>query len=208
MKNNNELKNIPKLRFPQFQNDGEWNKKNLGNKDVSMFVKERESLNNLTLEKYVSTENLLPDYTGVKRSSKLPPAGSFIKFKTNDILISNIRPYLKKVWLASWSGASSNDVIVIRNQDKVSNKFLAHLLINDDFINYIMKTAKGVKMPRGDISSMKEYPISFPKPPEQEKIANCLSSIDDLIIAEEKKVELLRNHKKGLMQQLFPNEEV
>ena len=158
----------------------------------------------LNLDNYVSTENLLPEYAGVKAASKLPPTGSFTRFKKGDVLISNIRPYLKKVWSANKEGASSNDVIVIRAQTKVSSHFLTCILKNDEFINYIMKGAKGVKMPRGDISLMKDYPIAFPCISEQQKIADCLSSLDQLINAHSQKLTTLKTHKKALMQQLFP----
>jgi type I restriction enzyme S subunit len=80
------------------------------------------------------------------------------------------------------------------------------MLKNDVFIEYVMKGAKGVKMPRGDISLMKEYPLAFPSIQEQQKIADCLTSLDELIGAQSQKVEALRAHKKGLMQSLFPAE--
>lgn len=71
-----------------------------------------------------------------------------------------------------------------------------------------MKGAKGVKMPRGDISLMKEYPVAIPaNPKEQQKIADCLSSLDALIAAHAEKLDALKSHKKGLMQQLFPSPE-
>lgn len=197
---------VPLLRFPEFRDFGDWEARTLGDKNVSTFVKERTSLEKLKLENYVSTENLLPDFSGVTTASKLPPTGSFTRFKKGDILISNIRPYLKKVWPANKEGASSNDVIVIRAQSKVSDVFLRFLLQNDEFINYIMKGAKGVKMPRGDISLMKEYPVAFPNTDEQQKIADCLTSIDELVTAQTQKIKALKAHKKGLMQQLFPAE--
>lgn len=197
---------VPVLRFPEFRDAGAWSVEFLGNKRVSKFVKERVSLKELNLDSYVSTENLLPDYAGVTKASKLPPSGSFTKYKEGDVLISNIRPYLKKVWAANKEGASSNDVIVLRSGESISSNFLVFLLKNDEFINYIMKGAKGVKMPRGDISSMKDYPVAFPKDKEQQKIADCLSSIDDLITAQTQKLAALKAHKKGLMQQLFPAE--
>ncbi len=197
---------VPVLRFPEFRGAGEWEAATLGDKNVSVFVKERLPLEKLNLDNYVSTENLLPEYAGVKAASKLPPTGSFTRFKKGDVLISNIRPYLKKVWSANKEGASSNDVIVIRAQTKVSSHFLTCILKNDEFINYIMKGAKGVKMPRGDISLMKDYPIAFPFISEQQKIADCLSSLDQLINAQSQKIDLLKTHKKGLMQQLFPLE--
>ena len=78
------------------------------------------------------------------------------------------------------------------------------VIANDAFINYVMTTAKGVKMPRGDIASIKDYVVHYPTLPEQQKIADCLGSLDGLIAAEGRKLKALKTHKKGLMQQLFP----
>jgi type I restriction enzyme S subunit len=197
---------VPELRFPEFKNDAEWGKKVLNNKDIATFVKDREPLDQLNLNSYVSTENLLADYSGVAKASKLPPSGSFTSYKPNDVLISNIRPYLKKVWFADKVGAASNDVIVIRPSAKISATYLLHVLKNDEFINFVMKGAKGVKMPRGDIASIQAYPIALPKSNEQQKIADCLSSLDELVSAHTQKLDVLKAHKKGLMQQLFPAE--
>ncbi|EGI71751.1 type I restriction-modification system, specificity subunit S [Pseudoalteromonas distincta] len=197
---------VPELRFPEFKNDAEWEKKVLNNKDIATFVKDREPLEQLKLNSYVSTENLLADYAGVAKASKLPPSGSFTSYKPNDVLISNIRPYLKKVWCADKIGAASNDVIVIRPNAKVSAAYMLHILKNDEFINFVMKGAKGVKMPRGDIASIKAYPVALPRLPEQQKIADCLSSLDKLVSANNQKLDALKAHKKGLMQQLFPAE--
>ena len=194
----------PQLRFPAFRDDGDWNIDLLGNKNISSFVKDRVTLEHLCLDTYVSTENLLSDYAGITRASRLPPSGSFTQYKKGDVLISNIRPYLKKVWSADKGGASSNDVIVVRSGEKLDGNFLTFILKNDAFISYVMKGAKGVKMPRGDISSMKDYPIAFPKQKEQQKIADCLTSLDALITAQTQKNDALKTHKKGLMQQLFP----
>ena len=204
MKPEPKRKLMPSLRFPEFQDAPEWEEKNLGN--VSIFVNERMPLEQLTLAEYVSTENILPDYEGVKTASKLPPTGSATRFKTNDVLISNIRPYLKKVWLSNKEGGASNDVIVVRAKEKINDRYLSFILKNDAFIEYVMKGTKGVKMPRGDISLMKEYPLACPSIPEQQKIADCLSSLDDLIAAQGQKLGALKSHKKGLMQQLFPAE--
>jgi type I restriction enzyme S subunit len=147
----------------------------------------------------------LPDYAGVTTASKLPSTGSFTQYIKGDILVSNIRPYLKKVWAATNEGGTSNDVIVIRAKSKIRSSFLAYLLRNDEFISYVMKGAKGVKMPRGDIYLMKEYPVAIPtSPKEQQKIADCLTSVDDLITVQTQKLDALKSHKNGLMQRLFP----
>jgi type I restriction enzyme S subunit len=198
-----EGESVPRLRFPEFESAGEWKEEKLGN--ISFFINERFSLEKLTLDNYISTENILPDYMGVTRATKLPPSGSAIKFKVNDILISNIRPYLKKVWLSNKDGGASNDVIVVRAKEKITAEYLSFMLVNDVFIEYVMKGAKGVKMPRGDISLMKEYPLAYPSIPEQQRISELLTTIDEQISAQSEVVAGLKVHKKGLMQGLFPS---
>lgn len=197
-----EGESVPALRFAEFRRSADWKPRKLGDKDISDFVKKRLSLSDLSIETYVSTENILANFGGIAKVSKLPTSGSFTAYKSGDILIANIRPYLKKVWVANRSGGASNDVVVVR--PKKGTAFLSCILRNEAFINYVMQGAKGVKMPRGDIDLMKEYPIAVPNPDEQHKIAECLSSIDDLIRAQAQKIEELKAHKKGLMQQLFP----
>ena len=195
---------VPKLRFPEFREAEGWEVGALG--EVAEFVSERISLERVDLESYVSTENIISDFGGVTCASKLPTTGSVTRFRPNDTLVSNIRPYLKKVWFSNKNGGASNDVIVIRAQHKLLTQYLPFLLKNDSFIDYVMTGAKGVKMPRGDVASMKEYPVYFPVPAEQQKIAECLSSVDALIAAQAREVDALKTHKKGLMQQLFPRE--
>jgi type I restriction enzyme S subunit len=198
-----EGETVPKLRFKEFEDSGDWEAKRLG--EIATFVNEKTQLENLSINSYISTENLLPDYAGVILASKLPSSGNFTKYQKGDVLVSNIRPYLKKVWFAEKDGGCSNDVIVIRSNSFILDVFLSLLLRNDAFISYIMKSAEGVKMPRGDKDSIKDYPITFPREKtEQQKIASCLSSLDDLINAQRQKIELLKQHKKGLLQGLFP----
>lgn len=198
-----EEEQFPKLRFKEFEKYGIWAKKPL--EIVATFVNEKTEAENLSLDTYISTENLLADYGGVSKSLKLPTSGNFTKYRKGDVLISNIRPYLKKVWFADKNGACSNDVIVIRSNSLVTASFLFCLLGNDTFINYVMKDAEGVKMPRGDKDSIKEYPVSFPKEKtEQQKIAFCLSTLDEIITAQSEMIEQLKFHKKGLMQRLLP----
>lgn len=199
-----EGQTVPNYRFPEFEDDGDWVERKLGDKEVSFFVGEKISVDKLTIDSYVSTENMLPDYSGVKAASKLPTSGSFTKFKNGDILISNIRPYLKKVWKSDKSGGASNDVFVFRSGAHVESEFLEFIIKNDDFINYVMKSVKGVKMPRGDKASMREYSVFIPSKLEQQKISNCLSLVDELIASQTEKIDRLLQHKKGLMQGLFP----
>ena len=195
---------VPKLRFPEFRRAEGWESATL--EEVAEFINERIPVEQVELVDYISTENILPDYSGVTSASKLPSSGSVTRFRPNDTLVSNIRPYLKKVWFANKNGGASNDVIVIRAKPKLVTQYFPFLLRNDSFIDYVMTGAKGVKMPRGDVSSMKEYPAFYPTHLEQQKIADCLSSVDELIAAQARKLDALKTHKKGLMQQLFPRE--
>jgi len=197
-----ELK--PRLRFPEFRDAEGWDANGLSN--VADFVSERIPLEKIGVVNYVSTENILSDFSGVVTASKLPTTGTATRFKVNDILVSNIRPYLKKVWFSDKDGGASNDVIVIRAKQNLSSQYLPFILKNDSFIAYVMRGAKGVKMPRGDVSLMREYPVAYPSIPEQQKIAECLTSLDELISAHCQKLDSLKAHKKGLIQQLFPRE--
>ena len=193
----------PKFRFPQFKDYKGWEVVELMN--IGYFVKEKIEVLNLNPEDYISTENLLSDYGGVTISNKLPTTEKVTAFQKNDILISNIRPYLKKIWVADKGGGASNDIIVIRAKSNINTSFLSSVIKNDDFINYMMKGAKGLKMSRGDLGLISIFPVAVPSDPkEQQAIADCLSSLDKLISEENEQIGRLKDHKKGLMQQLFP----
>lgn len=193
---------VPRLRFPEFRGAGEWEECLL--EKAADFIRERIPYSDVTSENYISTENILPEFRGVAISSSLPTSGTVVSYQKYDILAANIRPYLKKIWLADKNGGASNDVIVIRAKKKTNHLFLSHLLINDRFIDYVMSGVKGLKMPRGELSLIREYPTPIPQGDEQQKIAACLSSLDELISFECKNMGSLKGHKKGLMQQLFP----
>lgn len=197
----------PRLRFPEFRDAGEWEVKRLGDKSIAKFIRDRVPSEEIPVGHYVSTVNLLPDFGGLATEPETPPPNNAIAYREGDILISNIRPYLKKVWVADRSGGASYDVLVARAGKGIKGSYLGHLLMSDRFITHVMEGAKGVKMPRGDLEQIKYFQV--PVPPnlnEQQKIADCLESLDDLIRARSKRIEALKQHKKGLMQQLFPQE--
>lgn len=200
---------VPRLRFPEFGDSEEWEEKALA--EVADFVNTKISVKELKANQYISTENVLQDFAGIESSNTLPSVNNVTGFGIGDILISNIRPYLKKIWFSNMVGGASNDILVVRAK-KINPIFLSFLLKSDEFISYMTAGAKGVKMPRGDVSLIKRYPIFVPqenintKKSEQQKIADCLASLDGLITEEGKKLEALRAHKKGLTQKLFPAE--
>ena len=200
-----EGETTPRLRFPDFREAGAWEFIPL--EAIAPLVNDRVQLKDISNVNYVSTENILQDFGGVAVANKLPTVNSVSSFQAGDVLLANIRPYLKKVWAANFSGGASNDVLVFRPRNSQGGQYVAHILKNNRFINYVMAGAKGVKMPRGDINSIKEYPVPIPpETTEQQKIAHCLSSLDEVIGLESHKLDALKNLKKGLMQQLFPQD--
>lgn len=109
---------------------------------------------------YVSTESLLPGKMGRQTPSSLPQTGKVTVYKPGDILISNIRPYFKKIWYADQAGTCSGDVLVFRAKQAKYSGYLYSCMRSDTFFEYVMKGAKGTKMPRGDKKQMFTYEVS------------------------------------------------
>ena len=189
---------VPALRFPEFT--GEWKFVHL--KDVAEFQKKRISSDLLNNNNYISTENILQNFEGIQYSSSIPTNTNVIEYQKGDILLSNIRPYLKKVWFSDRKGGCSADVFVLRG-DKCDQHFLYYVIASDRFINYVMSGVKGVKMPRGDKSQMEKYAFSIPTNTEQRKIAKFLSMLDERIKLQNKIIEKLETLIKGIRHNIF-----
>lgn len=145
---------------------------------VSDYVKERIEVSKLTLNNYISTENMISNKQGVTIANKLPSVKTTIAYKKNDILISNIRPYFKKIWYAENDGGCSNDVLVIRAKEETDSKFLYYVLADDNFFQYSTLTSKGTKMPRGDKMAIMKYMVPELTLKKQKEIGLFLSLID------------------------------
>ncbi len=159
------------------------------------FVSEKIDTDEITLDTYISTDNMLVDRGGVKSAVKLPSASEFNHFKENDTLFSNIRTYFRKVWLADFSGGASPDVLIFRSKDFeiLDSTYLYYLLSNEEFVNYTIITAKGTKMPRGDKAAIMQYKFNLPDIHIQRKVGSDLLKID-------KKIELNRQTNQTLEQ--------
>ena len=187
------------MRFSEFH--GEWEKCKLG--DIAEFSTARISSVKLDCKNYVSTENMLQDFQGVVEAKSVPNETNVISFTCGDILISNIRPYLKKVWKATFDGGCSSDVFVLQATDTVAKDYLHYAVANDKFINYVMSGAKGVKMPRGDKNQMRTYQLSLPSIQEQYKIAKLLTLLDERIATQSKLIEDLKKLKSAIIEKLY-----
>lgn len=143
---------------------------------------------------YISTENMLPNKGGITKAASLPTQEQTQAFMKNDVLVSNIRPYFKKIWYATFDGGCSNDVLVFRAKDGVSSRFLHYVLADDTFFDYSMATSKGTKMPRGDKKAIMEYEVPELLYEDQCKIAGVLEVIDE-------KIDLNTDINKNLLEQ-------
>ena len=172
------------MRFPEFTE--EWESVLL--EDVAEFQKKRISSDLLNNSNYISTENILQNFGGVQNSISIPANTNVIEYQKGDVLLSNIRPYLKKVWLSDRNGGCSADVFVLRG-NQCERRFLYYVIASDRFINFVMSGAKGVKMPRGDKSQMEKFAFFIPTNVEQKKIAMFLSMLDERIATQNKIIE-------------------
>ncbi|OCG69527.1 type I restriction endonuclease subunit S [Gilliamella sp. Nev5-1] len=153
-------------------------------KDCAFYVSQKISSEILDINTYVSTENILQNRLGKTIASFKPKNNIKVThFKQKDILIANIRPYLKKIWFANHEGGCSADVLVLRANSNVDSSFLYYSLFRDDFFSYIMKGAKGTRMPRGDKEQILNFNIPNMKYQNQKEIGELLFLLD-------KKIEL------------------
>ena len=163
--------------------------------DICCFRKEKVEVENLNTQNYISTENMLSNKRGITGASSLPTVLLTQKYKKDDVLVSNIRPYFKKIWQAKYDGGCSNDVLVFVPDSNIDKDFLYYVLADDDFFTYSMATSKGTKMPRGDKVSIMQYEVPLFDLHTQKKIASILKSLDE-------KIELNNKINNNLLQQL------
>lgn len=161
-------------------NEKGWEVKKLG--EVSEYAKTRTSSDKIKIEEYVSVENMLQNKAGITIASKLPENIGLTRFLPNDILLGNIRPYLKKIWLSNMDGGCNGDVLVIRLLPQCKNEvcptYLLKILSTEKFFEFDMHFSKGEKMPRGDKNSIMLFPIILPPISLQQSFASKIEAIE------------------------------
>lgn len=203
----------PKLRFPEFRGAEEWEEKNLGEIASAVLLRssttERHNILTLSSEHGIVAQG---DYFGKKIAGD--NTERYIKIKRDDFVyndrttkaftygaIKRLSQYkdgiVSPIYKCFRFKEEQNPIFWEWYFDSGLHEAQLHSLINE-----------GARTGRFNISIEKFLSISvwFPSPSEQQKIADCLSSLDELIIAEIQKLDTLKAHKKGLMQQLFPNQ--
>ena len=162
--------------------------------DICEYAKSKVDVTILNEETYISTENMIPNKGGITNASSLPTMTQTQEFLAGDVLVSNIRPYFKKIWFAEFNGGCSNDVLVFRAKDGVNKRFLYYVLADDAFFDYSMATSKGTKMPRGDKEAIMKYEVPAFSYEEQGRIAGILEALD-------RKIQLNTEINKNLEKQ-------
>ena len=179
---------------------------------IAYYVTDKISSNDISLAEYVTTDCILQNKKGREIATNLPPQPCCLtRYQHGDVLIANIRPYLKKVWFADIDGGASSDVLVFRAKEGHSPSFLYAVLLQDSFFDYVMQGAKGSKMPRGDKEQILRY--------EMPTLSCSEESIGTFFLNLDKKIRLneqINQNLEAMAKQLydywfvqfdFPNED-
>ena len=180
---------------------------------IAYLVTDKIPMEDVPLTNYVTTDSLLPNKKGRCFAQNLPPQKCVLThYKSGDVLVANIRPYLKKIWLADREGGASADVLVFRARPGHSQGFIYASLLQDSFYDYAMKGKKGSKMPRGDKDQIMRYSIPKLSLAEEACIGNMILSFCTKINVN----RLINDNLEAMARQLydywfvqfdFPNEE-
>lgn len=191
------IKITPVLAYPKFDTNLPTEK--LGN--VAPFVTDKIEYSTISAENYISTENMLQNKAGVVAYEGQPNVGKVTHYKKGDILISNIRPYLKKIYFSEKEGGCSNDVLVFRSiKDHILSEYLYIILSNDLFFDYMMTGKTGLKMPRGDKKIIPNFSIPIPSIEIQKKIVKECSEADALHKKYSNEIKHLQNEANSILE--------
>ncbi|EOV6937165.1 restriction endonuclease subunit S, partial [Escherichia coli] len=149
--------------------------------DIAGYSTTKVDADKLDATSFVGVDNLLADKGGRIDATYQPNTARLTAYEPGDILLGNIRPYLKKVWMAENNGGCSGDVLAIRIladcKKIISPEYLYYALSSDSFFSYSMQHAKGAKMPRGSKDAILNYQIPIPCPSAPEKSLAIQSEI-------------------------------
>lgn len=163
--------------------------------DICEYSKARIEVEELTLESYYSTENMLPNKMGATLAASLPSTGKTPKCRKGDVLISNIRPYFKKIVYCYEDAGCSSDVLCFTAKSCDLSQYLYATLYMDKFFDYMVAGSKGTKMPRGDKKQIMNYPVYIPSNEELRNFSGF--AIDILEAINKNKTECQRLEEIG-----------
>jgi len=196
---------VPKLRFPEFRDAEGWTLE----AGDSLF----NQINDRNPEPGLNVLAITQEYGAIPRhmidyhvSVTEKSIESYKVVRIGDFIIS-LRSFQGGIEYSRYHGICSPAYVILRRRGKGSDEYFRHYLKTDRFIRILTKNLEGLRDGKMiSYSQFAELQLPIPTPAEQQKIAECLSSVDDLIAAQARKVDALKTHKKGLMQQHFPRE--
>ena len=168
---------------------------------IAPFVTKSIKYSDIESETYITTDNMLQDKLGILPFEGVANISSITEYKPEDILISNIRPYLKKIWSADKEGGCSKDVLVLRSADtsKYLPNYIFYMLRRDAFFDYVMEGKKGIKMPRGNKDDIMKYKIPMPNIDEQKRIVAQIEVLESEITKARTLIENAASEKQAIL---------
>ncbi|MBR2980484.1 MAG: restriction endonuclease subunit S [Myxococcaceae bacterium] len=170
--------------------------------EIAYYASDKTNIVDIKQENYISTENMFPNRGGIFECESLPETTKVTQYAPGDILVSNIRPYFKKIWFSNRVGGCSNDVLVFKTK-VLNNRFLYYVLSQDSFFDHMMAGANGTKMPRGNKKEILDFLVPNFDIQKQNRIASILSAYDDLIETNQKQIKLLEEAAQRLYKEWF-----
>lgn len=190
-----EGETVPRLRFPEFREAGEWKRKELG--EIATVVASGD-LDAVCFSPVKTDEHIYPVYSNAVEEQGLYGYYSVPKFPKNSITIT-ARGTLGVAFARPNEFMGIGRLLVVSNFKNIDPRFICECW------NHLGKVpAEVTSIPQFTAVAAKATSLPIPNIEEQHKIAACLSSLDDLITAQSQKIDALKTHKRGLMQQLFP----
>lgn len=171
-------------------------------RSVADYSREKISAERLDKDTYVGVDNLLPNLTGKRASEFVPASGTVTSYHPGNILLSNIRPYLKKAWLANNHGGASGDVLVLTVDDKKALPGYVFALVSTDrLFDYEMQNiGSNVKMPRADKRKVLDFPIPLLSLDEQERIVIAIQQAEEQITKLKVQIDALEAEKESVLK--------
>lgn len=207
-----EGETVPKYRFKEFEKDGEWVECKL--EDISIKIQDGTHFSPKSTDKgdflYITSKNVKDGYIELSTAQFISKEDHENIYKRCDVKMGDV--LLTKDGTIGQACVNEltipfsllSSVAFIRLKATFSNYFLYHLLVSHIGQKEIESQIAGQALKRITLTKINNFCFSFPTLEEQQKIASCLSSLDELITAQAEKIEQLKLHKKGLMQGLFP----
>ena len=174
--------------------------------DICTYSKIRIPIDNLNPKTYYSTENMLPNKMGAVEASSLPQVGMATGCEPFDVLVSNIRPYFKKILRVDSICGCSSDVMCFHAIDSKYRAYLYRTLYDDSFFSYVMSGSKGTKMPRGDKQQIMKYSIVLPQESVLEHFSNCVEPMFSMISSFKQESSRLATLRDTLLPKLMSGE--